>query len=166
MTAISTLQSAQDADRQSREQAKENQARPAFATLTYTTKGNGEFIAPAVLDFGVTFIEEPAFSHGAFISKIPNQTRWMFPRTEAAVLRWQRDNKTGFYTGAFMIYMVDVTSRLRRVPQEIPSAEVHHHLVFQGQAIKALPPKVMEQLASGEKSTSGHTFSSIVPARG
>lgn len=90
--------------------------------------------------FDVAFSAEPVFSCGAALLSITAGA--FMPHTQALVMYWIRDPKSGTFTGAAVA--VDVELRFhpgfylsKRDPagSDIPVATVSHHLTFTGTAI-------------------------------
>lgn len=128
---INPLVAGMEQTRARRETTRENQTRLAKAYSRWTTTGLGDTVVEEVLEFGCTFIEEPAFHHGWSISEDegPDLVLTDLPGVEAAVYRWQRDAR-GYYIGAWAFFTVTANET---------EYVLHHYLTFEGLAIKDLP---------------------------
>jgi hypothetical protein len=120
-----------------------NSARLATAVGFIDTNGWGEFQNEDVIEFGVTYIEEPAMSYGYAIDG-DDLVDLRFPRAWGGVYAWDRDTR-GFYTGAYVFLIVDTKSveDIADVPTEIPSYHLNHYFTFSGIAMKTLPDDLL-----------------------
>lgn len=103
----------------------DNAARDARLALLYETRGYGERKLTTPVSFGITFTEEPVFTHGMFVADhtlIPGR----FPMGIVGVWDWQISNR-GHWIGAYLFFNVyGVAGRL------------NWHLKFEGEAMKAV----------------------------
>lgn len=132
---------------------RENTSRLAFTQCSFTTHGWGEFKMPEVTYFTSTYITRPLVAHGVSIdgdALVPTR----YPRATAGVYRWLQDVK-GFYTGAWMFFVVDTLAVVNdsygkpafseTLVDKDPGYDLIHDLTFSGIAIKALPSHLLEQ---------------------
>ena len=131
------------------ERHRENSARlaQAFAKFQSTGQGSTEFVD--VVDFGLTFIEEPFVSYGAqldldalseLMSVDPSVTPQM-PLSTGYVTGWEQNDR-GFYTGAW----VAVTVHFASASGVASTVNVHmqHHFTFTAIALKDVPLDVRD----------------------
>lgn len=123
------------------EQSAENSARLAWSVARVTSTGWGEFVMPAVVEFEVTFLEQPVVSYGyALNNDVLVATR--YPRSCGFVERWQTNAK-GFYTGCWIGLVVETrTTNIDTLAAE-PNYTLDHHFTFTGVAYKDLPQTLL-----------------------
>jgi hypothetical protein len=128
--------------RQKVDQTKENSARLARCAVTYTTVGYGVVVLPQSLDFDVTFLTEPGVTTGVALASGERLRMDEIPRVCAGVYSWTTSPK-GFYVGAHLWFVVEQAGVGMLLPGR--GYTLHHHLVFDGIAIKDLPLSTMGQ---------------------
>lgn len=120
----------------------ENTARMAKFYATWVTKGIGEVIISECLKFSITFLHEPAFTSGIALGDDVDLVPGHFPRATCGVYEWDRNSK-GYYTGAYLFFVVDTLGPGQSVGNE-PSYEIIHHLTWEGTAMKDLPSYLLD----------------------
>lgn len=115
---------------------KENSARQARNVATWTTTGVGEVKVEKCFAFAATFIYEPIFTSGYALDEDDDLVTGSFPRAYAGVYDWKRDTR-GYYTGAWVFFVVTANGRP-------VNYTLHHHLSWQGMALKDLPAHLLE----------------------
>jgi hypothetical protein len=129
------------------EAQKENTARRAKAYATWTTKGIGEILVPKAFYFGVTFIEEPTFVSGMALAEGSELVAGHFPRAACGVYEWVKQpapkGTKELFVGAFVFFVVDTVGPGQVLGSE-PQYEIHHHLVWEGLAMKDLPAHLLD----------------------
>ena len=129
--------------RQQVQQVNENSARLAQAFAMYDSTGWGEFTVQAVFDFGLTFVEEPVVAYCyALDGDTLVDTR--FPRAWGGVYKWKLDSK-GFYTGAWVFFVVETRSSFIETSAAEPGYEINHYFTFTGIAYKDLPTYLFDE---------------------
>jgi hypothetical protein len=125
-------------------QTRENSTRFAESFATLNTTGWGEFAFDACFEFGLTFIQMPHVSYSwSLDGDTLVDTR--FPRAGGGVYRWKQD-KRGFYVGAWMCLTVDTQSPYIDIGSEPqPNYTMTHYFTFAGKAIKDLPAHLAAQ---------------------
>lgn len=157
----------QEAARSRRAAQAENLARKATHAITFTTTGAGYLVVQQPFLFGVRFLTEPTFSHGAALVTPPDKGHYRLPVSTAGVIHWETepnptDPKNPFFIGAQMYFNVLIvplaTTDLFYVASNPGVATVNHHLLFQAVAMKTLPDRVMQDLNSGSMDTNTPTW--------
>lgn len=127
-----------------------NRGRVARVSATWTTIGGGEIRVANAFPFNVVFIEEPSFTSGVVLADGAQLVEGHFPRVHCGVFDWRQD-KNGYYTGAYVYFVVDVnystaatSAGTGGAPGKIPNYEIHHHLRWEGTAIKTLPDHLLD----------------------
>ncbi len=132
-----------EATRAHRDAIRENTGRTARCMATYTTVGVGETRLDKGIPFDITFIEEPCFTYGyALDDDSVDLVAGHYPRVGCGVYEWIRDNR-GFYTGALLFFTVDTVGPGDTVGHE-PNYTIHHHLRWEGTAIKDIPVHLLD----------------------
>lgn len=131
-----------EARRAAQETLRENAARRARCSTTWTTKGIGEIRVSSIFRFGLRFIEEPCFTSGMALDPDNDLVDGHFPRTAAGVYDWQLDPQ-GFYIGCWLFFCVDTVGP-GLTPGVEPSYVIHHHLAWEGVAIKDVPGHLLD----------------------
>jgi len=121
---------------------RENTSRLAIAQCSFSTHGWGEFKVPEVAYFTSTFIARPSVSVGTSVDG-DALVATRFPRVTAGVYRWLQDVR-GFYTGAWVFFVVDTQSAFINTNRPDPGYDLIHDLTFAGIAIKALPSHLLD----------------------
>lgn len=141
---------AQEMHRSRVAQTKENTARAARSYAFYTTTGTGEIQVPDVFRFNCTFVKEPGFLNGVSLEEetvagddAPDLVLTHYPRVTAGVYRWQRNVK-GFYTGAWLFFVVDSTAPYSTLLTSEPKYVLKHTIAFEGLALKDLPDYLLD----------------------
>lgn len=116
---------------------RENTARQAKTTVTWTTTGVGAVKVEKVFAFPVTFLYEPIVSTGYALDEDDDLVDGSYPRAFAGVYDWKYDSR-GYYTGAWVFFVVDTFGKQ-------VNYKINHHLVFQGLALKDLPAHLLEK---------------------
>lgn len=123
---------------------KENKARLAEEYHRVQSIGAGFFEYEQMLEFHITFIEEPTIAYGAqldldelgeLLATEPGETPPL-PILSGMVTNWDQDDR-GFYTGAWVgvrVFFPDVA-----VPTEEFTLSVQHHFTFTAIGIKDVP---------------------------
>lgn len=116
---------------QARQQQADNRTRQATNIFTYTTTGVGQIVMKQPIMFDCDFIEEPGFTSGVAIVKVPDLTHYRYPLVTAGVYRWVKepqhketmaqailatgagkstveDTTPQFYKGAYLYFLVRV----------------------------------------------------------
>lgn len=142
----------------------ENTARYASSYVSFKTTGWGEFLSPTAEYFTTTFTKRPSVSHSLSLDG-DSLVEGRYPRVTAGVHQWLQ-NERGFYTGAWLFFVVETvglqslrtyvlpTSESERVglasvPVPIPADpnyEIIHDFTFTGIAMKAIPSYVLEKM--------------------
>ncbi len=128
-----------EAQRARRETVNANAGRAATVSTTWTTKGIGEVRITEPFYFGLLFLEEPVFTSGVVLDmagKNPDLVKGHYPRAQAGIYEWVKPTDDHF-TGAYLFFTVD-TNGPGQTPGVEPNYVIHHHLQFQGQAVKTL----------------------------
>jgi hypothetical protein len=121
---------------------RENSARLAECHVTFNTHGWGEFKLPEVTYFSCTFIEVPNIATGVALDG-DSLVATRFPRVTAGVYRWLQDAK-GFYTGAWMFFVVDTQDGAIATAVDDPGYDLTHFFKFSGIAAKILPAHLLD----------------------
>lgn len=79
---------AQHNQRAQRAQIAENSARQAFFTVQHQVSGVGFVAMTRPVEFDVTFTHRPAFTHGAFLAKVPDVSHYRYPVCHVGVYKW------------------------------------------------------------------------------
>jgi len=131
-----------------RERTWENSARQAEAWGFQSTLGIGETRFPDVIDFQLTFVEEPAVGYGYSVNAVVNNSdggdllvTTRFPRAWGGVYDWRQDTN-GFYTGAWVFAIVQSQDYFLGTAQPEPNYTLRHSYSFSGIAYKALPDRL------------------------
>lgn len=111
-----------------RDQVRENTPRLAFAWGFSTTTGAGQLAYEDRVNFGLTFIERPAFSYGFAATALDPDELTEPLLASGWVFEWVTDTR-GFYTGAHVGVSVQGAA---------PDQELEHHFSFAGKAWKDL----------------------------
>ena len=140
----------------------ENTARYASSFVTWKTEGWGEFLCDEVQYFDTTFIKQPSVAHSFSLDGdvlVPGR----FPRVTAGVHKWLT-NHEGFFTGAWLFFVVETTGIQNRATYVLPTSadgsvglvtapvpippdpnyEIVHSFIFTGVAMKAIPAYILE----------------------
>lgn len=123
-----------------REQVAENSPRLATVHVMYDTTGWGEFLEPKMFDFRLTFIEEPAVTHGYALAPDQDLVALRYPRAWGGVSRFDTDER-GYYSGAWCFMICETVSAvqgIQNVPAKDPGYVINHYFTFTGIAIKDL----------------------------
>lgn len=131
-----------DQHRQRLEQIRENSARAATSYATLRSKGVGQQLLAAPVEFDTPFFHEPSVTSGLHLEVRPNLTTYTLPRVTAGVYRWVTTPR-GFYTGAYIYVAVDVERRdgVAFTVDDVAALSiiaVVHHLQFSGVSYKPL----------------------------
>ncbi len=121
---------------------RENSARRARSTATWTTQGIGEIRVDTWFDLGIRFVEEPCFTSGMVLDESTDLVSGHFPRAQAGVYEWHRD-ASGYYIGAYLFFIVDTVGP-GQLPGVEPAYKIHHHLCWEGTAFKDLPAHLLD----------------------
>lgn len=131
-----------DGARARREQIRENSARAATSFVTLRSKGVGDFILDAPVEFDTPFFHRPSVTSGFHLDVRPDTTLYTLPRVTCGVFRWVKTSR-GFHTGAYMYMAVDVEKRdgssltIEDV-ENINRTIVVHHVQFNGVSYKPM----------------------------
>lgn len=141
----------------------ENSARYASSFITYKTTGWGEFLCDEAEYFTTTFVKQPSVSH-SFSMDGDTLIEGRYPRVTAGVHKWLQDSD-GFYTGAWLFFVVETVGVQGRDTYVLPTAadgsvvglvtapvpipadpnyEIIHSFTFTGVAMKAMPAHILE----------------------
>lgn len=140
----------------------ENSARYASSFITYKTTGWGEFLCDEAEYFTTTFVKQPSVSH-SFSMDGDTLVEGRFPRVTAGVHKWIQD-ADGFYTGAWLFFVVETTGIQGRQTYVLPTSadgsvglvtapnpippdpnyEIVHSFTFTGVAMKSIPAHILE----------------------
>ena len=162
--ARAQVQLAQEQQRRFRLDTAENSARYASSFVTFTTTGWGEFQSPDPQLFTTTFIKPPSISHSFYIDG-DDLVDGRFPRVSAGVHRWVQ-NERGFYTGAYLVFVVETMGIQEQRTYVLPTAvdgnvgvvnvpvpavadpdyKLVHTFTFTGIAMKDLPSSALADL--------------------
>ncbi len=82
------LVAAQQQIRQARDDVKENSAREARNSYSYTTTGSSTFVAQAPITFDCLFIQEPHFTSGVAMVRTPDLNLYDLPMAQVGIYRW------------------------------------------------------------------------------
>lgn len=123
-------------------QTQENSTRLAQAFAHFTTTGWGEWTIPHVVRFDCTFVEKPTVAHGYAIED-EDLVDTRFPRGWGGVYRWQQNYK-GFYTGAWVFFIVETQSLTIDTFEDEPGYTLTHFFHFTGMALKDVPAHLLE----------------------
>lgn len=117
--------------RRRREQIQENSARAATSFVTLRSKGVGDNLLPAPVEFDTPFFHEPSVVSGFHLEVRPSIEIYTLPRVSSGVYRWVKTNR-GFYTGAYIYLAVDLERRdgTSVIPEDVANVAVVHHLQF------------------------------------
>ena len=118
-------------------QHRENSARQAFAWGQFDSTGWGQLAYPDVLNFGLTFIDEPIVSYGFSVEEDEALDR--LPLSTGGVFKWRRDGR-GYYTGAHVYVVVDQFVQPSETPDYSQLPTLIHSFLFTGIAIKDIGP--------------------------
>ena len=132
-----------DRRRERANQTSENSARLAQAYATFTTDGQGTIQYEHEVEFGLTFIEEPVVSYGAFcdvddlaeLQGVEDTDDVRLPLLSGYVVNWNVDDR-GFYVGCW------VGVRVYFPPGEADPGlkpQIDHHFTISGMAMKDIP---------------------------
>lgn len=121
---------------------QENTGRTARVATTWTTVGSGEAVTTKAFDFGIRFIEEPCFTAGMALDETTRLQSGYYPRVNAGVYEWKKDNHD-YYTGALIFFTID-TYGAGSISGEQPNYVIHHHLRFEGKALKDIPAHLLD----------------------
>lgn len=121
---------------------RENQGRLATVNARCRTVGMGTIEYGEVVDFGLTFVEQPFVSSGCEIDldavrdalTLGDDEYPQLPQVTTYVTEWDQDDRN-FYVGAYIGVVVEYPAGVD-VTTEI---EIFHHLSFTGVAIKDIP---------------------------
>ncbi len=130
-----------EARRAQLEAQRENSARRAQCSLTYTTTGTGEIMLTTPLRFTMRFTEEPCFTYGMVLDADTDLVKGHFPRASGGVHDWLTDSD--LYVGAYLFFTVDTIGPGEVLGNE-PNYKIHHHLRWDGMAIKDLPAHLLD----------------------
>lgn len=143
-----------EAARSRREAQKENTSRLAKCYAFWTTTGVGEMRIDTAFRFNVSFIEPPSFSYGTVLDENDDLVTGFYPRVSAGVYDWVREVPPGnadgddsllpYYIGAYVYFVVDTIGGGRAFQYSQPQYNLHHHLSWEGQAIKDLPAHLLD----------------------
>jgi hypothetical protein len=95
-----------------------------------------------VLKFDLRFIEEPCFTTGFAVDESTDLVTGHYPRVSCGVYEWKKDNK-GYYIGAWLFFTVDTIGPGAALGNE-PNYKIHHHLKWEGKAIKDVPDHLLD----------------------
>jgi hypothetical protein len=146
----------------------ENTARYASSYVSYKTTGWGEFLSDEAQYFTTTFTKRPSVAHSLSLDG-DALVEGRYPRVTAGVHKWLQNEK-GFYTGAWLFFVVETigmqaqrtfvmpASESERVgvvtvpwttaiPAD-PNYEIIHDFTFTGVAMKAIPSYILETMTS------------------
>ena len=141
----------QDLERQRGEveRHRENSARLAQSFAKFETIGQGYIQFEDVVDFGLTFIEEPFPTYGAacdldelaeLLDLEPDMDP-AIPITSGMVTEWDQDDR-GFYLGAWVAVKVYYPAEDQvAVDVDLP---IRHYFTFAGIALKDIPLDVRD----------------------
>ena len=140
------------------ERNRENGARLAQAFAKFESIGQGVVEFAEVVDFGLTFIEEPYITYGSQLDMddlgelldIPGGATPPLPLVSGYVTEWDQDER-GFYVGAWVaarVYFpsqvaVEGESTMTPVPLDT-LVVIDHHFTFTAIAIKDVPLDVRD----------------------
>lgn len=113
-----------------------NKARSAAAYCKVSSTGQGAFQLPDMLDFGVTFAQEPNVTYGSAFDLVPlsfalGTSQPPLPLTSGFVAVWIKDDK-GLYVGAHVAVSVYFPAGLDSHSNLV---QVEHHFKFEGIAL-------------------------------
>jgi hypothetical protein len=126
------------------ERHRENSARGAQAFAVFTATGQGSVEFPDVVDFGLTFVDQPMVSVGVVIDadelrdalELDEDADLPIPVITGFVTDWDRDDRD-YYTGAWCAASVYFPPAYL-IPTELePSFDMH--FTFTATAIKDIP---------------------------
>jgi hypothetical protein len=149
------------------ERTRENTARLAKSYLKWQTRGWGEFLNDGVMDFGLTFTEEPSFTFGYKLNQDgsnPDIADDRFPRGFAFVYDYRivhplGDESVTYYTGAwcgFVLETVGYQFSFGAFPTAgDPQYVIDWSLQFEGVALKDLPVHLLEAVDETQSSGTG-----------
>lgn len=113
------------------EQVSENSARLARVALFVESTGSGEYVMTEPIPFGISFTDVPHFSSGAEVKS--ELTAGHYPFSHAFVRAWQFNGAHTLCVGVYLGFIVDDAEG--NLPHRVA-----HHLRFEGDAIKIMPP--------------------------
>jgi len=122
------------------EQIRQNTARLVKTQAHYRTSGVGEFRDETYIAFDCTFVELPCFTSGFSVESSTDVVAGRFPRVSVGVYDW-RTNTRGFYTGAWIFFVVDTAGFLEDAQVNY---DIVHHLSWEGIGMKDLPGYLLE----------------------
>lgn len=136
-----------DARRERQLNDKENSARLAHAFSSFTTNGQGTIQYEHRVDFGLTFVEEPAVSYGSYVDidelaellGIEDSDDAKLPLVSGFVSAWDQDERD-FFTGCWVSVRVWFPPE-DAVPFDAAPA-VDHHFTFAAVGMKDVPVDV------------------------
>ena len=119
----------------------QNAARLAWSYGKATSTGWGEFRIPTMIEFDVSFVEEPFVSYSNYVSS-DQLVDTRFPRCWAGVYRW--NIVQGRWTGAW-VYLVVETQGVQLTTTVVadPGYYIEHHFSFAGIALKDVPVNLL-----------------------